>query len=192
MPLPPLPDNNTARYFVDYTSNQRAHTLMVRYLEPTPNSPPSTPFVARLATVLADIAAWLPTDFAVIGARYSPRLSTVSLPATPPAGPTGTGPAQLYDVPAYAAFVGRSPGGRKFRLFVLGVAQTASDGGAGANYRLTTAEGAVAATVVANLQGWANLGGTDGLYSIDGVPGTDIYNYVNLGYNAYWQRKARA
>lgn len=191
MALPPLPANNTARYWVDYTANGRAHSAMFRYLEPTPGSEPSVPFRARVASFLSDMTAWLPAGFAVTGARFSPKLSTVSLPATPPAAPSATGVANAAEAPAFASWVGRSPQGRKFRLFLIGVSQAATDLGAGIDYRVLTSEGTVPSATVANLEGWCALGGTDGLYAIDGVVGCNIYNYVNLGFNAYWQREMR-
>lgn len=191
MPLGPLPVTNTARYFVDYKSNGVGHTMLYRYLAPGGGGEPTTTFIARVATLLNDIKSLLPTDFTISGARYAALGSTVTLPATAPAGPAGTGTPQAYQKPAYFSFVARSRTGRRIRWTFLGSAYVSASAAAAQDYRVTSAELAAVATAVTNISGWCGLGGTDGLYGIDGTSGAIVKPYIDLGYSAYWTRTSR-
>lgn len=191
MPLGPLPVTNTARYFVDYKANGVGHTMLFRYLAPSGGGEPTSTFIARVATLFNDIKSLLPTDLTVSGARYAALGSTVSLPATAPAAPAGTATPQAYQKPAYFSFVGRSRGGRRVRWTFLGAAYVSASAAAANDYRVTSAENTAVATAVTNISGWCSLGGTDGLYGIDGTANAIIKPYIDLGYSAYWTRTSR-
>lgn len=186
MPLAPLSPSNTPRYFVDYRANGREHTVMFRYATPVNGPPPATPFIARVAAVIDDLKTWLPTDFTVLGARYAVAGSDVTLPATAPA-PVGpfTGALNQGEAPAFLTMVGRSSSGRKWRLSILGISVSPAEGGSTAtDYRMTAAENTVAATVISNVDGWTDI------VAIDGEQIT-LHPYLNLGYNAHWQKALR-
>lgn len=186
MPLAPLSPSNTPRYFVDYKANGRNHTVMFRYATPVNGPPPATPYIARVASVFDDLKTWLPSDFAILGARYAVAGSDVTLPATAPA-PAGpfAGALNQGEAPAFVTFVGRSAAGRKWRLSFLGVVISPAEGGATAtDYRMTTAENTVIATVRTNLDGWTDI------VAIDGEQ-VSLHPYANLGYNAHWQKALR-
>lgn len=187
MPLAPLPPSNTARYFVDYTANGRYHTMMFRYADPSSGPPPETPFIARVAAFIDDLRTWLPTDFEINGARYSVAGSDVTLPTTvpEPVGPF-TGVLNAGEAPAFITFVGRSVLGRRWRLSVLGVSVSPAEGGALVkDYRITAGEDVVVSTAIGNLEGWSACVAIDGQAKL-------VYPYINLGYNAHWQKAVRA
>lgn len=182
--MAPLPPESTPRYFVDYTANGRPHTMQFRYASPVDGPPPETPFIARVATVLADLAEFLPSDFNVLGARYAVQGSNVTLPTAAPASPTGLQTPRPAEAPAFIGIPGRTATGRRYRFYVLGVGVSPAAVGAGtANYRLTAAESSDIAAVIANLAGAPFVG-------IDGEP-ISYKSYANLGYNGYWQRAVR-
>lgn len=183
--MAPLPNNNTPTYYVDYTANGRAHTAQFRYNEPVDGPPPNAPFIARVATLFADLAPALPTDFAITGARYRAKGGDVSLaasapaPLTPPSGTPSPG-----EAPAFLSFVGRSALGRRCRLYILGVTvSAASEGGIFGNYRISRGESTTFDAALTNIQG-------AGFVAVDGSP-VVWYDYINIGYNAHWQKRAR-
>jgi hypothetical protein len=84
------------------------------------------------------------------------------------------------NIPRFLDFVGRTQGGRRARMAIFGFK------GALSLYRVTVAEVAAIGTALGNLQGGANSWlGIDGLKPV-------WHPYVNVGFNAYWQRKVRA
>lgn len=186
MPVIALPPSNTPRYWVDYQSNGAEHTFQVRYAGGVTASEPDATFRGLVGDFLDEIAPLMPTDFQILGARYAPQGTDVTLPATPPdltvAG--GGTPAQA-ERPAFLTFVGRSVAGRKTKLMILGAsASPASEGGVFADYRVLVSESAPIAAAQAVLQTLACV-------AIDGVAIT-WYDYANAGYSAYWQKRQRA
>lgn len=183
--MPPLPENNTAVYFVDYHANGKDHTVQFRYDAAEPGPPSTSPFIARVATVFADLGSYLPTDFAILGARYRASGSVLSFPAPVPSPTvTPTIAPQVGNAPSFISFVGRSVGGRRCRLSFTGIGVGPdSTEGALNDYRASTSELVTVATLVANLNG-ADFRAIDGL-------AVTWYPYANFGYNAYWQRQTR-
>lgn len=185
MPVLPLPPDNTARYWVDYVANGIEHTFQIRYPGGSSAGEPDFAYVAALGSFLTEIAAVMPTDFDVLGARYAPAGTDVTLPASAaPSAGTGLATPQQGEAPAFWTFVGRTVAGRKTKLMIQGIsASPASEGGIYSNYRVTSAESEVVADCIARLN----------LVPLLGIDGQFInwYSYVNVGYSAYWQKRQR-
>lgn len=183
MPLPPLAPNNTDRLFVDYSAQGEAHKMIVRY---NTGLPPSTDLMTQVEAFLTALNGLMPTNYAVTGYSYQIRETIVTLPlARLPVTVAGTLTPQAGAAPAYYTFVGRSTGGRKCKLFVLGAGNNAlSAAGALNNYRWTSAENALVASAIAALDDCSPVG-------VDRQP-TVWYPYVNLGFNYHWQQRPRA
>ncbi len=184
--MAPLPENNTPRYWVRYRANGREHEMMLRW-DPAlvEDETDRLSFVARTATLLADLAPILPTDFAVLGARWSNVGQLFSVPFSAPASPTGTAGLIAAEAPAFITFVGRTGGGRRWKLTILGIGVSpAAEAGNYSDYRIQPDENGAVDTARGNLAGWPELVGIDGFKP-------NIYPYANIGYNAYWQRAVR-
>lgn len=175
--MAPLPPNSTGRYFCDYQLNAHEHTAMVRA---NAIVSPATMGV-QLDQLFTALTSMLPV-ITVTRLRWSPSGSTVSTPVLSgiEGNSYGFGTITQEAEPRFLDFVGRSPGGRRCRMAVFGYAGPLSD------YRLTSAENTDVALALTTLQGGANS-----WLAIDGTKPV-WYPYVDVGYNAYWQRKLRA
>lgn len=174
--MAPLNPNNTGRYFVDYTVGIHEHTAMVRANAAL--SPAS--FGTQINNLLT---ALTPVLFAltIVRIRWAASGSNVSNPvASGIEGSVygGSAPAN-NDYPKFLDFVGRSTGGRRVRNTWFGYKGGLDD------FRVTTAESTAIAAALPNITGGANS-----WLSIDGLKPV-WYNYVDVGYNAYWQRAVR-
>lgn len=185
MPLAPLSPSNTPRYWVDYEANGVQHTMQFRYPGGALSGPPDTGFLNGITLFLSELLTLLPSDFTIVGARYAPAGSDVTLPTTAPSSPgTGGGTPAAAEVPAYLTFVGRTSAGRKVKVQVYGVsASPASEGGVFSDYRLTAGQSTPVDDAIAAL----------GILGAVGIDGESInwYTYANCGYGAYWQKKQR-
>lgn len=175
--MAPIDPKNTARLFVDYADGDTRHTVILR--------PQTGVSIATLATWFND---WL-TDNAGLflervsfdGAREAAQNSNVTNPiawttvdGTNPSSPKTDGK------PWFLSFVGRSAQGHRTRISFFGSAY-----GDDSNYRITAAENTGVADAVADLNDLqAKLGDITGSKAV-------WKDYINLGYNAYWQRQAR-
>lgn len=183
--MAPLDPTNTGRVWVDYQANTRLHTVMFRYEDTAPPSAPPGAFMEQVADFMDLAAAFMPTDYSLQAVRYSGQGEHVSHALDVPSGITaGAYTLAPSDVPAFISFVGRTFGGRRTRIYFLGIGRDPSETPEGTSkYRLTTAQNAA----VAALQ---NALDTSLVVGIDNTH-PDFHEYANLGYNAYWQRKAR-
>lgn len=182
--MAPLPEQNTARYFLDYESQGKRHTITLRY-SPAATVPPDATFISNVGDWLNAISVWLPSDFEIFGHRYAAAGSTVTLPAAgSPPDVVGSATVKPALIPSFITFVGRSLAGRRARVSVLGVsANPAESGGTFSDYRVNRGDLAALASSLDELGGL-------GLVGIDGT-GVSWYQYVNSGYNAHWQRAVR-
>lgn len=180
-----LPDNNTGRYFVDYLANGREHTVMFRYAAGAAPNAPGIAFLESCREFLDTMAAAMPTDYAMVAARYSASGTNFTIPLTAPLiENAGAVTPNLSDAPSYWNFIGRTLGGRQVKLMMLGVGDDASEPNAqGKNYRLTSAERPTVAAAIGVLN-------SSGQVAIDNLDPT-WYAYVNLGYHSYWTRRLR-
>lgn len=182
--MAPLPANNTGRYFVDYTANGRQHTVLFRYTQGAGPVPPSAGFLTQVQNFLDAVAPLMPTDFAIVGARYSAWLSNISLPwAAPTLSVAGAYTPDNSSAPGFLSFIGRGDTGRRVRIYMLGAGLVPHQETGVENYRVTTAENADVSSAVAILQSgnFTDIGNTTPAW----------YSYANLGYNAYWQKEMR-
>lgn len=177
-----LPVNNTGRVWMDYTANSNEHSMQFRY--GGAGLPPPV-FLSGLSDVLQAWDTFTPTDFQVNGWRYSVEGSTVSLPFNPGIVLTpGLWTPTPGFAPSYMTAVGRTNNGRRVRISLLGagISAVGIDVDFG-DYRITTAEDAGVLALYQQLISASIVG-------IDGAA-TNWYPYVNLGFNAYWQRESR-
>lgn len=181
--MAPLPENNTGRLFIDYNANGRPHTLMLRYA----NAGAPTPlFLFDVDNWLQTLNPLMPTDWSFGSWRYSAQGTNFSVPlAGAPTAFQGIRTPRAYEGPAFITFVGRTLGGRRARVFLLGAGFDPSEaGGQAEDYRINAAEFAPAAVAIDALN-------NTGVVGIDGLEPA-WYQYLNAGFNAYWQRKSRS
>lgn len=182
--MAPLPVNQTGRYWVDYIANGREHSVMFRYPGDELDGAPTTAFIAAVSDFLQAMEPFMPTDWTITGARASAPGTAISLPVDEPAAVTGVVVTNPGEGPSFITFVGRTSGGRRSRLTLLGAGTSpAQEQSNYVDYRLTAAENSTFATARAQLV-------EIGLVGIDELPVT-WYTYANMGYNAYWQRQMR-
>lgn len=182
--MAPLPVTNTGRYFVDYTANGREHTVLFRYSQGAGPVPPSAGHITSASNFLDAIAPKMPTDFAIVGARYAAWMSTVSFPwLAPTLTVAGTYTPDASSAPAFISFIGRGSTGRRSRVYLLGAGLAPHQETGVENYRVTVAEDADVAAAYTILDASVFV-------AIDNTTPT-WYTYANLGYNAYWQKEMR-
>lgn len=175
--MTPLPENNTDRLWVRYTSAGRPHELLFRF---------DTGTGASTAAASANVAilvlkTMIASNDAVTGARFSAGGSLVSFPVPVTTG-AGSGSAWT-DADTGANFysaTGRSTDGRDVKYTVFTTLSNPDTLG----YRYNSPTGQ-----------WLDF-----LEVLDEMPTNPVTisglipimnSYVNWGYNAYWQRKIR-
>jgi len=179
--MAPLPANATARYFVDYTDGLNKHSILFR-------SGNEVATAADLGTIANEFIAVLQplmyNGWQILGARFSAEGTNLTLPVVPP---NQVDPGQVVamsgaNAPRYVSFVGRGiTSGRRIRFFVFGLNVFTGD-----DYRIQPGEVPVlddARAVLADA----------GLGLLDTVAGDNftLYQYVNVGFNSYFERKQR-
>lgn len=176
MALPALPEDNTKRYFLDYSHAGVNHTLVVR----TNNSVSDAAVISQIDAFLTDMAPMLQT-IDVVGLRVAVQGSNVTNPISWTGSPTfGAAAALAVSRPNFLSFTGRGTDGRKVRITVFGRNQSPTD-----NYRVTNAENAAVGDAL------AQLAFVTGIFTT--ISGSQpVWNqYANAGSNAYWQREVR-
>lgn len=179
MPLPPLPPENTARLWIQYSAGGVDHEFLVRGLA---GVDPAA-FVGNVRTFIQQLQATLPTNWQAYGARYAAAGQTFSTPVPFGAALPGTKATESITgitVPNFVSFVGRDGAGRKWRLSILGF-MSSQEG----DYRVEGGDNIDldAARSFIQLQPTTFL-------TIAAFKPT-VYNYFNIGRNAYWQRQQR-
>jgi hypothetical protein len=180
--MPSLPQNSTGRVLVDYLANGRNHTVQFRYAG---GGAPDNTFLESVDDFLISCNPLMPSDWTFLRARQVWQGGTISTPLSfAPTPFAGIRTPQVYELPAFVSFIGRTTGGRRTRIYLLGAGFDPSEsGGVGADYRIRAAENTSVAAAISTLSG-SPVVGIDGLDPL-------WYSYVNAGYNAYWQRQAR-
>lgn len=188
-PLPPLPENNTTRLFLDYTSLGRKHTLLLRMNgQPTPTA--MNAVYEGAATAMSLIM--LSSD-SITGARVSLEGDDFTLPfeVEPKTGALNPATQQWAEDPesSFLSLPGRSSRGRKLALKFFSPARVAARP---ANNRFAAGQ----ATAIDNFRA-AFIAGVTGdfesgaqICAIDGFP-IVWSSYVNIAFSAYWQRRQR-
>lgn len=176
--MAPLPQNNTARYVVHYTSGGREHVQEWR------SQPPASPtaMAAFLNQVWSDAspilfhAHILKTVFYAQGADFG---TDVVMPGFD-GQDYGSGDPTNNTAALFLNFVGRGNDGRRVRVSFY------SPIGTDPSWRFNGGEDTHVDDVVADLRS-----NSVNLKSIGGGA-VNWYDYANVGYNAYWQRKRRS
>lgn len=177
--MAPLPPNSTARLFLDYSDGQHAHTLSWRYdqadLAVTDVMDALDAFLTAFTTGLYLIT--------ILSARYQLTGETITTPvAWTGAATYGSGSMPAVDAPREVRFLARSSGGRKTSFAVYG-----SSIGIPATYRYNVGDNAAVDAAIAQLQLAADI---SAFITIEGLPPT-VYQFADVNFNSYWERKAR-
>lgn len=180
--------NSTQRYRIRYRSAGLIHTMLWRFQAGGVDDSPAG-WADKVGQVLGALEGFISSDMSIISAEAAVAGSDVFLPTTAPTveyfsgvNLTGTNQAALA-----LSFVGRSALGQRARMFVYGVnLDIASATITTRDWRITPSESAQVASAISILNDLApECVGTDG-----GV--VQWYPYVNIKFNDYWLRRARA
>lgn len=178
MPLTPLPQDNTKRYFLVYTVDGTNHSMMSR----ASSSFSDATAVSHMQAVAVALQDKMGNDATFLGVEVAAQGSNVRNPIAGFTPVTGTGGSRATFADALSICIaGRAPSGRKTKVFLYGTAGIAIP----ANYEedpLTTAE----------LQGWQGLlnSQSDFWLAIDGTKPT-WYFRATFNWNDHWVRVGR-
>ena len=167
----------TQRVWIDYQGLSGQHSIQVRY------RPDITLSQAQVNTIfLAGLfsAIWL-DDVTVTGFRVAAANQNFSIPFPPPSPIVGQviGTTNQVDFPRFASFSARSVAGRRVRWTAY-----ETNVGIEGDYRVST----FSPEEQAILDWFGNFG--NGACDVTGNQ-IVVYQYINVGYNSYYQRKQR-
>lgn len=177
MPLPPLPENNTDRAWLKYTSVGIEHEIMFRF----PSATPQADIATAMGVFANAMKAYILTTDSFSAVRHQDAGSTVSFPIafTAVVG-TATGIDDGDDKARFMSVTGRSLAGYRVKATLFTAQVTDATG-----YRQARSSGNYADVMLDAIEAMAVQP-----RAIDG--NLVVWNqYVNLGYNAYWQRDLR-
>jgi hypothetical protein len=180
--------HHTPRLRVKYRVNGRNHSFIIR--GPRGATTWNLQGVQVAQEFLDAMAPQLDATFTVTGADAAGTDSEVFLPA--PDYPSVSGLSAVVAGedyrPLFCSFMGRSAQGARAALFLFGFITSPNSADNTANdYRITSSESAAVQQAVVSLN---NTPGGLKAHAIDGNPAV-WYPYANVGFNAYYQRKAR-
>lgn len=190
MPLPALPPSNTRRYFIDYTSLGRQHTMVVR----TNGVGTIAENLAYINGVIGNMTTVMRESDSVLRVRIAEPGSDVTFPfSTNSFQGQLSGAATIWDQDPESVFwsiTGRGIStGRKVRYDMY---TPVRNGSYPDNNRYEVGENTFVDTFFNNFTAAIIAGPTP---AVQGVTiGGDVLlfnNYVNIAHNAYWQRKQR-
>jgi len=182
----PLPENNTARLMIDYTSAGIEHTLMLRF----PDGVDSAAATLAGQALCLDLSPYVNANDSFIRARWSAKNTDFSLPVSwTPVDGASVGAAFDEDPEsAFVSVVGRTLGGRRARWELFTIAKLTvlwPDDNRYGPGESGNADAVVAAfTTAASGVAPARIVGIDGLEVV-------VYPYLNIAKNAYWTRQQR-
>ena len=183
--MAPLPAFNTGRVWIDYTSGGEQHSLLLRFN--VENVLGNADVLATVNDIIAGMQAVMWTNDAVVGSRYSDAGSPISLPysANSGAGSVASGTPNPESNAGFIGVSGRSLAGRQYHAdFFTQVCYTL------AVYREDTGGMTAAIEPFFDAFNTAPSSGDGMLVAIDGLR-VIWKQYLNIGQNAYWQRKQR-
>lgn len=178
MPLPEVPNNQTDRYFIDYSSANGEHTMLVRLRGDLRGAPAQD----LITLLVASYGAIAPPQTIFREVRFSAAGSTVSLPLfNINLVGFGAGTPGNEDLTRFITFVGRSSTGRRVRQTLFAPAVQPD-----VDYRVPRG-------VLSGVDGVLDFlqQNTGNFVGVDGQPVQAWYDYANTGFNAYYQRRAR-
>lgn len=184
--MAPLPAEHTYRVWMEYTSGDIGHDMLLRF-----NNADIGPPIGLIAQRCNDIAnavfGMMAIEDAIVGWRYANEGQTFSLPCTLTTG-NGSQSGGTFNDESRTCFVGlaaRSSGARHvhYNLFTV-ITYTLSV------YRQSYAD--AAANFQALLDEFQDSGPGDG-QALTAIDGAEVLfkQYFNIGQNAYWQRAQR-
>lgn len=184
MPLPALPQNNTARLFVNYTTGAKEHSVILRLGLGASNV---SNMQERFADFLNTIKTGLVNTWKVQSVEFQAAGAIVALPvATNPSlvSFVGTGGATipLSQEAKQVRWVGRSPtSGRRASFGIYGITATVPN-----NYRFGPGEGPFATAATFTVLEFDSS-------TFVAIDGSDVtwYKYANIQYNSYWETELR-
>lgn len=177
--MAPLPDNSTARVWVDYNDGVNDHSLMIRY------SPSGATVADAMDAAIAFLEAMDPLLYliGITGARASAAGSTFSFPvAWTGAATYGDDTMDPVFAPRETRFLGRDNGGRRVSWSLYGGKYETPE-----NYRLNPLDFAAVASAISAIE--ANVVADTFLTINYGDP--IVYPYADVNFNSYWERQAR-
>lgn len=176
--MAPFPQNALRRLFVDYGGPMGKRTMQFHIA----GGVSEADAIAAARRFITTLASFCYTGVSFSAARWAQADSNLSFPRTWAAinAPAGN-PMPLSAYPVFASFVGRTEAGRRARLFAYGTFFSVPT-----DFRLTTGDTSSVATLVSAIRAEDTI--------LRGVDGARIVwkDYVNMGYNAYYQRKYRS
>lgn len=177
--MAPLPQNNTARTWTEYTDGVNEHTLMVRF-DATELA------VADALGYVADFFDAIASDLfeiTVLGARWMEQGGDVSIPVTWPGDSVyGSSTMPLVAAPKELRWVGRDSSGRKATFSIYGCDLAVPD-----TYRIISVGDNLPNRGVLAI----NAGSAAGAFLTIGGNRPTMKNYVNVNHNSYWETQAR-
>lgn len=177
--MAPLPDNNTDCFWMDYSDGINPHSFQVRFNGGGSNVPNVMTLVDQFFTALDPILYVL----TVTGARFRLEGSTVTQPVTWEGAATyGTFAMPATLAPRQLCFLGRGADGRRVRWFVFGY-----DAAPPGPFRLPLSSPSELGDAWAIIQ----AGPADGCFLTISGGDPNLYSYVDVNYNSYFEEKAR-
>lgn len=186
--MAPLPENSTARLFLDYTSRGVGHTMLLR-LEGTLPSPGAyaAGYAAIFAQRMFDDDSFYRARYSEAGTNFSLPIDFTVVPGVVPSATTNSWAQDPESVFLSLIMRGNETGRRARVEFFTGVPATPWP----ADNRYNPGDSSVIDALRENFTDAAETGGELPLLTIGGDEVT-VYGYVNVASNAYWQRKQRA
>lgn len=186
-PLPPLPADNTPRYWVKYTSYGKTHEIMFRAGHTATEEEMNT----MAHSICTGLSGLMRANDSFYAARYSAQGSPNSFPSSwnPIPGAGSNDPIQGDYQSFYVDYVGRDTAdGRKVKwtFFTASNSVVFVD-----NNRIFKGQNP---SIDATIQAFVDqTGGATPGANLATISAADpiVYNYVNTGFNSYWQRKQR-
>lgn len=183
----PFADNNTARYWVTYTSAGKQHDLLFRGTETatigTMNGPVSS-ICTAMRPLMRTLDGFLSARFAAKGSNFSTPVAWTPIFGTG-SNTGGDGDPESF----FLDFVGRDytfGAHARWSLFTA-----SADAPRPATNRVNGADNAKVQAVITALTTQANNPTTASRICTISQGQPVIYPYANTGFNAYWQRQQR-
>lgn len=184
-------DDVTPRYILEYNNAGLRHHVKVRLQTGTDQTTGVAAARLVLNQVFTDLAGFLCTDLAFIGAVWIDQDSTLAIPVATPTAVTGLVSLSSYshqDQISSFGFSGRGLAGGRFRLYVFGIAlspDTPAPGAPGWEFVFHAGGNGAVDAAVGHLAGAPLLAAGDGTKPF-------IRTDVTLKVNDHWLKKVRS
>lgn len=188
MPLPPLPDNNTSRVWLSYTSVGVTHEMMFRL----PDFAVASDAVAQANSLALVLKTHMASTDTTQGARFSPAHTNFSVPIahTPQSGAVAFSFWAQDPESVQLSYTGRSFSDGRSVAWQFFDGQTF--GAWPGDNRFNFGDSVTADTLWTNFNAWVQAGVTPAqqIVTISGTIPT-LNPYTNIRANGYWQNAQR-